>query len=100
MATGGLATGSQAGLDTTTQGCPECGSLKGHRSHRRGLTEYVIVFLGGQLRRCGVCHTRYARIGESVLYLNDLARMVTRSTLIGIGVASVVAAAVIMTISS
>ncbi len=35
--------------------CPVCGSLRTHRSRRRGLLDRMIVYIGGKIRRCDVC---------------------------------------------
>lgn len=52
--------------------CPVCGSLRTHRSRRRGLLDRMIVYIGGKIRRCDVCSTRFVRFGGSTVLASDL----------------------------
>jgi hypothetical protein len=39
-----------------------------YRAHRRGKLEWVLVFLGGELRRCQACRVRFVRWRKKVIY--------------------------------
>lgn len=44
--------------------CPKCGSIRVHRSRRRGIVEYVLARLGAEICRCHDCRARQAWIGS------------------------------------
>lgn len=52
--------------------CPACGSLKTHRSRRRGFLDRMVAYIGGKIRRCDVCSTRFVRFGTSTVLASDL----------------------------
>ena len=45
--------------------CPKCRSSSVCVTRRRGRMERLLVFLGGNLRRCKVCHVRFVRFPAS-----------------------------------
>ncbi len=45
--------------------CPKCGSVRVHRSRRRGPIERLFSYLGGQICRCHDCCARQAWFGFS-----------------------------------
>ncbi len=61
--------------------CPRCGALKAHHTHRKGNTEYLLAFLGGRIRRCHACNLRFARLFDSVVYIEDARRVVRAAAL-------------------
>jgi hypothetical protein len=58
--------------------CLQCRSVRVHRSRRRHPAERVLTFLGGSLRRCHDCNSRYVRFGGSLVRLTDLRRISER----------------------
>lgn len=52
--------------------CPACGALASHRSHRRGFMDRMITYIGGQIRRCDSCATRFVRFGNSTMLIADV----------------------------
>jgi len=52
----------------------QCGSGRMHRSRRRNAAEKAIAFLGGRMRRCHECNSRFAQFGGSLIQLKDLYR--------------------------
>jgi len=52
--------------------CPACGALASHRSHRRSLIERMVTYIGGQIRRCDSCATRFVRFGNSTMLIADV----------------------------
>ena len=61
--------------------CPQCGSDRIHRSHRRGAIERILILLGAEIRRCHPCRGRYAWFGSRSLPLADLSAGRVRSSL-------------------
>jgi predicted RNA-binding Zn-ribbon protein involved in translation (DUF1610 family) len=51
--------------------CPQCGSDRIHRSHRRGAIERTLSLLGAEIRRCHPCRGRYAWFGSRAIRLVD-----------------------------
>jgi hypothetical protein len=51
--------------------CPKCGSLRVHRSRRRGPVEYVLASLGASICRCHDCCGRQAWFGCSPLPIGN-----------------------------
>jgi hypothetical protein len=45
--------------------CPKCGSVRVHRSRRRGPVEQLIACMGGEICRCHDCCGRQAWFGPS-----------------------------------
>ena len=45
--------------------CPKCGSIRVHRSRRRGPIERLLSALGGDICRCHDCRARQAWFGVS-----------------------------------
>lgn len=45
--------------------CPKCGSIRVHRSRRRGPLDQVLFALGGVICRCHDCRARQAWFGVS-----------------------------------
>jgi hypothetical protein len=41
--------------------CPRCLAASGAPTRRRSLLEKWLVFLGGEIRRCGICRLRFLR---------------------------------------
>jgi hypothetical protein len=51
--------------DNLVRHCPKCGSVRVHRSRRRGPLERVIAGLGAEICRCHDCCLRRAWFGVS-----------------------------------
>jgi hypothetical protein len=49
--------------------CPKCGSGRIHRSHRKGLLDYVLSWCGADICRCHDCQIRRAWIQSSAFPL-------------------------------
>jgi len=64
-----------------------------HRSRRCRVAERAIVLVGGSLRRCHACNSRYVKFGGSFVRLTDLRRIWERCLL---ALAMTVAAVLIM----
>ena len=62
--------------------CPSCGALNVHRSHRKGMTEYLLAVIGGRIRRCHTCNARFARVFSSAVYIDDARRLLLRAALL------------------
>jgi hypothetical protein len=62
--------------------CPGCGTPKVHRSHRKGLVERLLAFVGAHVRRCHACNLRFARLFSSTVYIDDARRALRRLALI------------------
>ena len=62
--------------------CPSCGSPSVHRSHRKGITEFLLAVVGGRIRRCHTCNARFARIFSSAVYVDDARRIIVRAALL------------------
>ena len=77
----------------TNTSCAQCGSPRIHRSRHRHPVERVVTMLGGNLRRCHNCNSRFIRLGGSLLRMTDLRRVSQR---LALAIAMVLAAAVIM----
>lgn len=56
-----------------TRHCPKCGSVRVHRSRRRGLFEALLDSLGADIQRCHDCRTRHAWFGVTPLRLGGTA---------------------------
>ncbi len=41
--------------------CPKCKSDRAHRSHRRGISEYLLAFVAVNAYRCHACAYRFLR---------------------------------------
>lgn len=70
------------GTPMTNSTCPECGSARVHRSRRRQPIERAIALLGGGMRRCHECNSRYAQFGASWLRMSDLRKITQKLLLI------------------
>ena len=53
----------------TVRHCPKCGSLRVHRSRRRGILEGILFSMGAAVCRCHDCRTRRAWLGPVTLPL-------------------------------
>lgn len=51
--------------------CPRCRSNAVHRSHRRGVFDYVFHALGAEVRRCHDCRSRHAAFTTFTLPLGE-----------------------------
>jgi len=51
--------------------CPKCGSVRVHRSRRRGAIEYVLAACGADVRRCHDCRARQAWFGGLPIRLSS-----------------------------
>jgi hypothetical protein len=51
--------------------CPKCGSVRVHRSRRRGPVESLIAGMGGEICRCHDCCSRKAWFGDSPIPLGN-----------------------------
>jgi hypothetical protein len=51
--------------------CPKCGSVRVHRSRRKGCFEGLLVALGGEIRRCHDCCCRKAWFGGSPIPIGN-----------------------------
>jgi hypothetical protein len=51
--------------------CPKCASVRVHRSHRRGLAEWLLACLGGEILRCHDCRSRRYWIGAGSIRLAE-----------------------------
>jgi hypothetical protein len=80
----------------TNPSCPECGSARVHRSRHRCSMERAIAVLGGGMRRCHSCNSRYAVFGASWLRMTDL-RGISRRLLLVFAMAA--AALLIMAVT-
>jgi hypothetical protein len=54
--------------------CPACGALVSHKSHPRSITDRVVHWIGGQVRRCDACTTRFVRFASSTVLSQDLGK--------------------------
>lgn len=59
--------------DVRTRHCPKCGSVRVHRSRRRGIVESVLSRLGAEICRCHDCRSRRAWFGLARIRLNAAA---------------------------
>ena len=50
--------------------CPKCGSVRVHRSRRRGVFEALLDSLGAEIQRCHDCRARRAWFGVTPLRLS------------------------------
>ena len=53
----------------TNRKCPKCGSTRLSRSHRRGVLERALHWLGADIRRCHDCRMRRAWYGRLMVPL-------------------------------
>jgi hypothetical protein len=77
--------------------CPKCGSQRIHRSHRRGAAEHGLALFGLKPRRCHECKARFATLGSSILFRQDVDRFlrnVTMAALAALAILAVVSAVV------
>ena len=51
--------------------CPKCGSIRVHRSRRRGPFEHVLTWFGAAICRCHDCCGRQAWFGVSPLPIGN-----------------------------
>jgi hypothetical protein len=51
--------------------CPKCGSVRVHRSRRRGLLDQALAALGGEICRCHDCRGRQAWFGFSPIPIGN-----------------------------
>ena len=51
--------------------CPRCGSIRVHRSRRRGPVDRVLVAFGGEICRCHDCCGRQAWFGFSPIPIGN-----------------------------
>ena len=51
--------------ETRVRHCPKCGSIRVHRSRKRGLLDRGLIGLGGEVCRCHDCRSRHAWFGIS-----------------------------------
>jgi hypothetical protein len=51
--------------------CPKCGSVRVHRSRKRGPIERTITWLGADIRRCHDCRARQAWFGFSPIPIGN-----------------------------
>jgi hypothetical protein len=65
--------------------CPQCGSDRIHRSHRRGAIERILSLLGADIRRCHPCRSRQAWFGAQAIPLIDPGAGRMRSSLALLG---------------
>lgn len=56
---------------TPAYSCPRCRSHVVHRSHRRGMFDYVLHALGAEVRRCHDCRSRHAAFTTFTLPLGE-----------------------------
>jgi hypothetical protein len=52
------------------------------RSHRKGLTERLLFFVGARVRRCRACDVRFARLFSSTVYIDDARRVLRRVAIV------------------
>ena len=57
--------------DNPVRHCPKCGSVRVHRSRRRGPLEGVIAGLGAEICRCHDCSLRRAWFGVSPIPIRN-----------------------------
>lgn len=62
--------------------CPSCGALQVCRSHRKGIPEHLLAIVGARIRRCHACNVRFARLFNSVIYIDDGRRPLHRAVLL------------------
>lgn len=55
--------------------CPKCSSPRIHRSRRRGAAEHLLALCGLKPRRCHECNARFATLGSSILFRQDVDRV-------------------------
>ena len=53
--------------------CPKCGSIRVHRSRRRGITENTLAITGADICRCHDCRARQAWFGSLPIPLSSAA---------------------------
>lgn len=68
------ASGDSSAEASSHRRCPQCGSLRVYRSHRRGGCERVLRWMGLKIRRCHACGLRFTRYGGSVILIADVER--------------------------
>lgn len=57
--------------DNLVRHCPKCGSVRVHRSRRRGPIESMIAGLGAEICRCHDCSLRRAWFGISPIPIGN-----------------------------
>jgi len=57
----------------TVRHCPKCGSIRVHRSRRRGIWDHFVASFGGEVCRCHDCRLRQAWFGTFPVRLSDSA---------------------------
>jgi hypothetical protein len=74
--------------------CPQCGSERIYRSHRRGVVERLLALCGLKSRRCHECNVRFVSIGKSALLRNDMEAALRR-----VGIVFLTAIAILVIVS-
>lgn len=67
--------------------CPRCGSTQVDRSHRRGFAERALSLLGLKIRRCHGCNLRFARLGSSAIWIEDVESLARKLAFLALMVA-------------
>jgi hypothetical protein len=57
--------------DNLVRHCPKCGSIRVHRSRRRGPIEKLLAAMGGAICRCHDCCARQAWFGVSPIPIGN-----------------------------
>jgi len=79
----------------STTNCPNCGAARIHRSRRRTAFEQAAAAIGGGMRRCHRCNSRFLEIGGSLIRLRD-AQRVARKMMLGLAMAAAVGVLLVM----
>lgn len=61
----------QMNSDKSVRHCPRCGSIRVHRSRRRGPLEQLLATMGGAICRCHDCCARQAWFGASPIPIGN-----------------------------
>jgi hypothetical protein len=69
--------------------CPNCGSIRVHRSRRRGLAERILCLAGARVKSCHQCGLRFLRYRSITLPVADTVRILRRLSYLAVAVIGV-----------
>ena len=73
-----------------THPCPKCGSIRVHRTHRRGLAERLLCLAGARVKTCHQCGLRFLRYHGLSLPMADTLRFFRRLSFLMVAIIGVV----------
>ena len=74
----------------STHPCPKCGSIRVHRTHRRGLAERALCLAGARVKTCHQCGLRFLRYRGLTLPVADTVRFFRRLSFLMVAIIGVV----------